>query len=407
MSQSNVEATFAKNYIEGIELAKTAKSFGYFPDLSLSDGVFRPDGPVVPIPGLSRNLNADAFVAALHTDLANIPIGGYTLRLRRDGVTTHTMYWNWARRPQDPIELGWQPTVKMHVASISKMITAMAVVKLLRQNSLTYDALVSPYLPAYLSVGQNLAGLTFRQLLSHTSGWRQVGDGGVNDGYDYTQFKALYANGVNMADIGQYRYHNGNYIALRVAMSVLTGLRNRNDTLRLHHPFDFTDYLWDTTSAAEYVRYVRENVFIPSFCQAELSPAANDSLAYPADLSKHGVAMNAAVNAGTAGWWLSVDEVVNIMNTFWQSNAIVPKTVARRALREGLVCEAPWAFQSHRGKPDCFMKGGYWSDGEGKTNQCVAVFAPRNVELAVFVNSPIPGNYITGMVARRLAENLS
>jgi hypothetical protein len=167
------------------------------------------------------------------------------------------------------------------------------------------------------------------------------------------------------------------------------------------------DVLWDASSIAEYIRYVRLNVLLPSFAQADLTPAANDSLAYSLDLTKHGAAMNARVSAGTAGWWLSADEVVNIMNTFWQSNAIVPQTVARRALEAGLVCEAPWGFQMHRGTTDCFMKGGYWSDGEKRTNQCVAVFAPQNVEIAVFVNSPIPNNYITGMVARRLAENLS
>jgi Beta-lactamase len=410
LKESKIEPAFAKQCLEAAEHAKLAPPDGLFPRLPVdsNDDVRTLDRPIVPCLGDSRNLNADAFVAALHSDLAPLPIGGYTLRLRRDGITTHTMSWNWARRAQNPLKLEWRPTVKMHVASISKMITAMAVVKLLRINGLPYDTLVGPYLPEYLTVGQNLSGLTFRHLLSHTSGWRQVSDEGLNDGYDYAQFKALYSTGVDRADVGQYGYHNGNYIALRVAMSILSGRHSRDDFTRNFPATNaFADLFWDTSSTAEYVRYVRENIFIPSFTQATLTPANKDSLAYSLNLSKTGVAMSALPNAGTAGWWLSAEEVVSIMNAFWQSNAIVPRSVARRALREGVVCEAPLGFQFHRGQPDCFIKGGYWSDGDKRTNQCIAVFAPRNVEIAVFVNSPIPNNTIVGMVTRRLAENLS
>jgi hypothetical protein len=269
-AQSNVEADFAKSYIEQIELAKDAKLFGYFPQTHIDsrDRIFQPVGPVIPgqVLSVGRNLNADAFVAALHSDLAAASISGYTLRLRRDDVVTHTMYWNWARRPQDPAELGWKPDIKMHVASVSKLVTSIAVIKLLRDKGLSYDTPVSPYMPAYLAVGQNLAGLTFRHLLSHRSGWRQAGDVGVNDGYDYANFKTLYANGVNAVDIGQYRYHNGNFIALRVAMSVLSGSRSRDDTP------GSADIFWDTASASDYVRYVRQNVFLPAFTQAALKP---------------------------------------------------------------------------------------------------------------------------------------
>ena len=409
LAAGNVEPGFAKLYMKQVKLAKTAKFNSYFPKPAESLAERTNWQERRPLPALlpTRNLDADAFVAGLHADLAAQPICGYTLRVRRDGVTTHTMIWNWARRPQDPAQLGWKPDIKMHVASVSKLVTAMAMVKLLRDKGVSYDALVSPYLPSYLSVGPNLSGLTFRQLLSHRSGFRQPSrglpnTGGPNGGYDYGQFKTLYATGVKAADVNQYEYHNGNFIALRVALSVLTGLVDRNAFSSSVVP----DESWDSLSAGYYLYYARQNVLLPSFCQADIIPPSGGSLGYAPDLSLKGMNANAMASAGTAGWWFSVDEIMNIMNTFWQSNAIVPQTVARRALREGLTGEDPWPFQFHRGKPDCFMKGGYWDDDAKKTTQCVVVFAPRNVEIAVFVNSPIPGNNITGYVANRLAQNL-
>jgi Beta-lactamase len=409
LAAADVEPEFTELYLKQVKLVKTSKINSYFPksaETSARGPVWQEPRPA-PVLLPTRNLDADAFVSGLHNDLVALPICGYTLRVRRDGVTTHTMIWNWARRPQDPAELGWKPDIKMHVASVSKLVTAMAMVKLLRDKGVSYDALVSPYLPSYLSMGPNLGGLTFRQLLSHRSGFRQPSKGlpnkgGPNGGYDYRQFKTLYATGVKAADVGQYEYHNGNFITLRVALSVLTGLVDRNEFSSSVIP----DESWDVLSTAYYMSYARKNVLLPSFCQADIVPPENGSLGYAPDLSLNGMNANAMASAGTAGWWFSVDEIMNIMNTFWQSNAIVPKTVARRALREGLTGEDPMGFQFHRGVPDCFIKGGYWEDGVKKTTQCVVVFAPRNVEIAVFVNSPIPGNNITAYVANRLAPNL-
>ena len=36
-----------------------------------------------------------------------------------------------------------------------------------------------------------------------------------------------------------------------------------------------------------------------------------------------------------------------------------------------------------------YNKNGLWGTGDGRTEQCVAFFMPQNMELALFVNSPI------------------
>ena len=183
-----------------------------------------PVAPIKPMPLKGRKLNVDAFSQAIHAQLSTMPISGYTLKIRNPTSDVYTLYWNWARRPQDQQELGWKPDVKMHVASVSKLVTAMAVVKLLHERGISPDTRVVNFLPTYFKHGLNMTAITFRHLLTHTSGFRQVKDwGGLNDGYDFEQFKSYVEKGVNFSDIGSWHYHNGNFIGLRIAMCVLTG----------------------------------------------------------------------------------------------------------------------------------------------------------------------------------------
>jgi Beta-lactamase len=359
---------------------------------------------------IARVFDFEAFAKAVHADLSVAPISGYTLQIRKDGQTVYTLFWNWARRPQDSPELGWKPTVKMHVASVSKLVTAMAVVKLLHDKGISYDTPISNFLPEYFVGGPNAGRLTFRHFLTHTSGMIQVGAGGPNDGYTFTEFKNYYEQGVVDSNIGSYNYHNGNFIALRIAMCVLTGALRRDFKISFGLfstvGLALTDSVWDSVSTTSYVNYVTQNILVPSFCQASLSPPGDGSLAYSMNLGGRGALFNAEINAGTAGWWFSADEIVNIMNTFWQSDAIVPKSVARSALRAGLGVEAPSSWQLFRGVPDCFIKSGYWSDNANDTQQCVVAFAPGNIELAIFVNSPVPSTNVRNVAAWHMLKNI-
>jgi hypothetical protein len=390
LKKSNVDVAALRSHIQQVEAFKDVKIQSNMPLLDLSR--FR-DIVGVPIK-LERKLDVNAFADAMHRDLSVRPISGYTLRVRKAGETVYTLFWNWARRPQDDNERGWKPDLKMHVASVSKLVTMMAIVKILHEKNISVDTPINAFLPTYFQRGANTQGLTFRHLLTHTSGLRQKVSGGLNDGYNFDDFKALYERGINAADIGQRHYHNGNFIALRIAMCVLLDRLQANFET-LHFPFfpsNFTDTVWDNTSIEIYTSYIQKNIFLPSFVQASFEPTRDTSLAYPADLSAHGAVSNAKIHAGTAGWWLSVDEIINVMNTFWQSDAIVPKSVARKALRDSFGID-----EQHRAgnrDPDCFLKSGYWSHGGGQTEQCVVAFAPQDIEIAVFVNSPIPDNNI-------------
>jgi hypothetical protein len=98
---------------------------------------------------LALHLDVNAFGAALHNALKD-SIAGYTVRLRRNGQTIYTKDWQWAKTPQDGSE-SWTPDVPMHVASVSKLVTAMAMTLLMSERNISPDAQIIDYLPDYWS----------------------------------------------------------------------------------------------------------------------------------------------------------------------------------------------------------------------------------------------------------------
>jgi CubicO group peptidase (beta-lactamase class C family) len=102
-------------------------------------------------PEITYSFDVKGFGDALHAALKD-STAGYVMRLRQNGTTIYTLEWNWAKRPQDGGE-GWKPEVRMHVASCSKLITAIAMTKLLNEKQISYDAYIIDHLPSYWAKG--------------------------------------------------------------------------------------------------------------------------------------------------------------------------------------------------------------------------------------------------------------
>lgn len=62
----------------------------------------------------------------------------------------------------------------INIASVSKEITAVAVIKAMAEKNVQLNDKIKTYLPAGWALGSNIDKITFRQLLVHTSGFRQV-----------------------------------------------------------------------------------------------------------------------------------------------------------------------------------------------------------------------------------------
>ena len=84
--------------------------------------------------GVTLSFNTDGFVAALNAALAN-NTAGYVMQLRQHGKPIASAQAGWAKEPSDGSE-SWAQTVRMHIASCSKLITAIAMTRTLAAHNL-------------------------------------------------------------------------------------------------------------------------------------------------------------------------------------------------------------------------------------------------------------------------------
>ena len=117
----------------------------------------------------------------------------------------------------------------MHIASITKTFTAMAVLKLQQDDSLNIDDEFSKYFPAF-----NYPGVTIRCLLNHRSGLPNYNYFMETLGWDKTQFvknedvlNYLITYKASLADVSppgaHFSYCNTNYALLALLIEKITG----------------------------------------------------------------------------------------------------------------------------------------------------------------------------------------
>jgi N-acyl-D-amino-acid deacylase len=100
-------------------------------------------------------------------------IPGAALAIARNGKLILAKGYGWSNVATGEAAT---PETKFGLCSISKTITAVAVMKLLEQKKLTLDEPVMPYLkhippPRGMRVDPRLAAVTVRQCLNHSGGW--------------------------------------------------------------------------------------------------------------------------------------------------------------------------------------------------------------------------------------------
>jgi hypothetical protein len=208
--------------------------------------LFKPLPPPGEIP---YYLDVPAFQVALDTALKNNTIVGYVAQLRQHGVALFTNTWQYARRPQEKQNGSeqWTPTVQMHVASVSKLMTAMAMMVLFRDNNISPDAEIINYLPNYWEKGPYIGNITFRNLFNHTSGLSTP-----PTPVKFGNIQSAIAAGAN--DLGTYNYQNVNYALFRILLPVINGNIDQGAD----------PSIWDQRTFTAYDLYLQAKVFLPS-----------------------------------------------------------------------------------------------------------------------------------------------
>lgn len=248
---------------------------------------------------------------------------GYSIAIARHGQVKRTLVSGLARGEVDGRK-EWGPLTRANVASVSKSITAIAVLQALEANGLTIEEPIAPYLPAGWTRGRGFRdgeSLTFRQLLTHTSGMGQKFErlrASGNEGpwaNDWDGLKFVVKQGVAARFLGpakyaeeNYSYKNANYALFRLIVPKLWRMAqggDGSDVRKANH-------------GELFALFVGEHIFAPSgVAQASCiePPSARHAYAYDwTDIAGAGTAFDGSKETCGAhvGWRLSASHLATI-----------------------------------------------------------------------------------------------
>lgn len=298
------------------------------------------------------------------------------------------------RSPPDSAPRNLGAGDKITMASVSKTFTAAALQKLLFDRGICIDTPIGAYLPKHWKRAPEVDAMTFRQLLTHTSGLHCPGIG-------YAELKDCLA--VARPCPSSFWYANENYALLRVLIPEVEGIPAA--TLK---PLVAADQAgdWGPISreyADRYIAYVNQAVFstagLPTlFCKVtDAEPALSyKSKNDPKDkwnfttLSAPGEDWGDMTEVcGSQGWFLSAHEMAKALQAIMTPD----KILHGRILDSMKTGQLGVYFSDHGNGLQSWSHGGYhpseWNRGEINT---VLVHFNRGVSIGVIVNSPYGAN---------------
>ena len=380
-------------------------------------------------------------VKALRTSLDGHVVG-YSYFVGRD-VNFFKGGGGAARTAADGSVVPFGASTKVTVASVSKLVSAIATVRLLDKKSVALNAGIGTYLPADWTPGTYVKGITFRQLLSQQSGIKDYG----NVSMAYAGLKTFYDQSVSYAANQTCKnssvqnppnpinpnnqspcYSNYNFAILRVLLPKLNG--NAEDASQASRP---------ATLAAQYISLVQQNEFdlvgAPNVsCVAPVNSTYAFAYLYPG--SKKGFDWgDNSLGCGAAGWYLSVDDMSKVMVSLANGDGkILVHNPLRRVsgvvglqpagpvlngaygkdlfqdMKDGSLGFDRPLFGSVSTYPEFEKNGGWGANCDANGNNCeqistsVAVFGPGVVGI-LFLNSNVSGGAESGQGAAKILED--
>jgi CubicO group peptidase (beta-lactamase class C family) len=284
---------------------------------------------------------------------------------------------------------------KLNIASVSKTITAAAVMKLLNQKRISVDAQVHPYLPLNWTLGANVKALTFRELLTHRSGLRCPKE------VTYLNLRECLAAGINPALKSQQVYNNSNFALFRMIIPRLSGFDGGNTADNA-----IGNSIASGTYSGLYAEYIRKNILAPAgLTGIDLKPVAtNPALCYQFPTPK--VAGESfgdmTETSASRGWNMSARQIALFFHALFDTEKIVPAHVSKKMKDDQL---GIWRDMS-LGTISAYEHGGFYpgAQNKGELNSYGVTFS-NGVTVAVIVNSQFgPGQSIPAEVKAALKE---
>jgi len=325
---------------------------------------------------------ADLFAQKLEDTLQNRGVGhaftiyeGTELKAQGSG--------GFQSRKADPEgQKDFTPDTKLHIASMTKTITAMAFLKAVSQKGLKTSDLIAPYLPPSWKLGAGVDKITFGDLLTHKSGISGLSSSCLNGAYGeniYTGLKSLMALGVTSR--GNYCYQNANFGLFRILIPRILG-----------YTFTGNDATDDLQTQQRFLAFLQQEIFEKAGIQNALAafPVNNPTYTYNFPLTVDQRGWNPGSFGpvlGGYGMYLTATEAGKIYALALSSGS---NEVLTPALADSLIVKNLGCYKATSNLGTMVYHDGWWYEvltPSGRGLRTIWVKFPNNLTCVVFVNA--------------------
>jgi CubicO group peptidase (beta-lactamase class C family) len=339
----------------------------------------------VAIADVYRNISAklDGNVVGYACCIGNASLGAFSHGQARTGANA-------------PSHL-FLPSTKIPVASVSKVVTALAAIRVLAKLNVGLDSGIGGHLPNDWTLDPHVASITFRQLLSHRSGIKDYG----NNSQDYATLKKFFTQSVDATKNTPCQsagvqdpadpinpndkspcYSNYNFSIFRVLLPMIDGF--------VDDPANRAAKL-----ATAYIKIVEANVFEPvGATGVDAKPPASGpqasayaySYQYPGTAGGHDWGDD-SLGAGAAGWYLAIDDINKVLYSLNKNDG---RILTPAQWQDMQATPMGWDVKQDGTGYRWMEKNGGWGANGTSIGTSIALFGP-GVFGALFVNSDISG----------------
>jgi CubicO group peptidase (beta-lactamase class C family) len=337
---------------------------------------------VVPAGSNGQNLDIKQLADGLRDTLKN-KVVGFAFTIHYNGELKSNRDGGKAIKSPDSPERAMTILESYSCASVSKTVTATALLIALNNNpNVGLNSTFASLLPSHWTKGSNIDKITFRQLLTHNSGFR-YGLNGIDDGDSYQTLKALVARGISLADTSVREYNNRNYALLRILIPMVTGF---NYVL----PNNYTalqERQQDTLYATSYRDYCKRNVFDKLlFYTADVKPTPSQNAKYYAFGSNAAGIGNGdhTMIAGGQGWIMNTGQMGKFFAHLRHFEDILPRSLMDRMVNELMGYDRDGTADGVR----YFWKNGIYNIGDHGYRSLIIGFA-NGIQISIMANSKV------------------
>jgi D-alanyl-D-alanine carboxypeptidase len=328
---------------------------------------------------------------------------GYGFAVFHNGQLIKRGGGGFARRQPDTsanAQIPFTEYSRVDIASTTKTMTSIAVLKALESKGKDDSELIYKYLPTNWNIPASVKKLTFRDVLSHHSGLRKVTDGSY-DGVRRTIEAGVAADyEIVNYDQSDDEYQNINFVTMRVVLAYLV-----NAPLMVLYQNDPAKSA--ELTAQTYCQFVRDNVFKAAAINKQVSFKPWDEsgdltkvpLLYNEDSSNLAgiMAGDHTLDGGAGGLFINAVEMAQVLAAL--ENGVLLSDNTRMMMKQhdlGIFQVDNTAFYTHNGG---------FSDSQGRGSSTRLVLCPNNIQVAIVINSSNNDTDSTFSIVKNAIDN--